>query len=209
MGDKTIKQIMRDNEKAHKEQKVKIAEAKEKLYQERIEFQKSWNKAMIARKNAMKEATRGMIFSKKNRPPKEFFTRLDSGEILVETAGFLPLSEMVRRAERAGINYEEYMAKNYDLSPVDIDNNGFLDSSTMLYPDKIDAFNIMKEMHSKVRADIIKEINDAKQQKDEKDVVESPQETLEAIKKDVKEEKTVDKQVTVDSGKNGKEVKLD
>lgn len=139
-----IRELQRQRQAEWAQEMKEVQEAKEKELKERENFQTGWHKATLERKNYIKEHYKGQVFDKKNRPDKSDFTKINSGEILVETAGFIPLSEQVRRFDRAGLNLQAEMAKRFDYSPIDTNRDGFKDSIIAQYPDKIEAFELIQ-----------------------------------------------------------------
>ena len=70
---------------------------------------------------------------------------MNSGELRVETAGYIPVSEQVRRFERAGESLVNVMSRIYDFGARNEDNDGFADRCVEQYSDNISAFKMLKE----------------------------------------------------------------
>ena len=141
-----IREMMRKKNAMWIEEQKQLTEAKEEEKKTRQETQQAWNGAMRERRKAIKLKHKGIVYSRTVRPDKKDFLKLNSGEILVETAGFIPIQEQVKRFERAGMNLRAEMEKKYDYGPIDGDNDGFKDTHIEQYPDNIESFDIIQDV---------------------------------------------------------------
>ena len=145
----SIREEMRIKEKKFAEERKFEAEKAEKILEKRHEFQKAFESAIRERIISVDKKYKGTFFTKNNRPDKKDFEEINSGEIMTETAGYIPLSEQIRRFERSGMNLKEEMEKIYDFGTTDLDKNGFSDRLTAQYSDKIDSFINIQEIQIK------------------------------------------------------------
>jgi len=176
----SIREDMRIKEKQYAEERKKLSEDNEKILEKRKEFQKAFNGAIKERKNHIISKYSGKHFSKTNRPDKIDFEEINSGELMVETAGYIPISEQVRRFERAGENLETEMSQIYDFGTKDIDKNGFSDRLQEQYSDKIEAFQNVEALQLKALSDLIAKKNTPVENQEEPEEPEkTPQEEME------------------------------
>lgn len=154
-----IKSDMRERELQYAEERKKAQELNEQILEKRAEFQRAFEGAIEERKKTVKKKYTGVHFNPYNRPDKDDYTEINSGEIMVETSGYIPLREQVMRFERAGISLKEEMAKLYDFSPRDDNHDGFQDDIIQQYPDNIEGFEIVQNAQMKALQELIKEKN--------------------------------------------------
>ena len=159
-----VREMMRAKQAIWNEEKQAVTKAKKEELKTRAEAQESWNNAMEEKRKFLKKKYKGKVFTAKNRPDKKDFLHLNSGEILVETAGFIPLSEQVRRFERAGLNLRAEMEKKYDYSPVDINMDGYKDTAVAQYPDHIEGWEMVQDAKIQALKEKIKAVKDAEEQ---------------------------------------------
>lgn len=159
---KSVRQEMRERELIYQqEREAEVEKQKAKLEKSR-EFQKTWNEAILQKKRDFKKNKdyMGKIFTNRIRPDKKYFMEVNSPEIMVETAGVIPLSEQVRRFERAGVDLKEQMEKLYDYGTRDDNKDGKSDRIVQQYVDKIDAFELVQNAELEVAMNIRSAIDD-------------------------------------------------
>lgn len=76
-----------------------------------------------------------MFFTKYNRPEKVL--EENSGEILVETAGFKPVKDLINELIQAGKRLKDHSP--YDYGPEDDDDDGYIDRTRDVGYDLADA----------------------------------------------------------------------
>ena len=158
-----VREQMRAKQAAYDAEKKKVAEANKAEAKTRAEFQAGWHKAMEDKRKNVREKYKGQTFDRHNRPDKKDFLKINSGEILVETSGFIPVSEQVNRFERAGVNLRAEMEKKYDYGVIDDDRDGFRDGALQQYPDKIESFDMLQDAQIAALKAKRKEREDAEQ----------------------------------------------
>ena len=120
----SIRSEMRQKELEYAKEKKVAFEKSEKIKEKRARFQEGYNEALLEKKKFIKNKYGTTHFSSRRRPDKEDFLSINSGELMVETAGYIPVSEQVRRFERAGLTLQESMGEIYDFGATDIDRAG-------------------------------------------------------------------------------------
>ena len=160
-----VREKMRASQKEWAEEKKILHKEQEEEKSKRQEFQTAWKEAIYNKSKYNKNKYKNQIFSKYKRPNKEDFLEINSGEILVETARFIPISEQVRRFERAGLNLKTEMSKLYDYGPIADESEGFREEALQMYPDNIEGFDMLQDAQ-------IAALKEAKRRKDaaEKDL---------------------------------------
>lgn len=93
-------------------------------------------------RDAIKALRSDEPYSKLKRPPKELFYEVNSGQIIVETAGVMTTKQQVQRLVDAGVSYDRMISGMYDYGPKDVDKDGFVDYKPK---DKVDALYEQKE----------------------------------------------------------------
>lgn len=171
----SIREEMRIKELQYAEERKKASERAEKILDKRKEFQKGFNKALKNRKNYIRDKYNGLRFDKINRPDKEDFSEINSGEIMTETSGYIPISEQVRRFERAGENLKEMMSQYYDFGTKDIDKDGFSERLVAQYPDNIEAFQLVENAQLAALGELINEDKNYVEPEQEKAVETAPE----------------------------------
>lgn len=133
----TPREIQRQRELEDKQQIKLDIEAQERKNKTTAMILESHKMTMADRKKAINKKYGAKYFTREKRPDKKDFLEINSGQIITETAGYIPMSEQVRQFERAGLHLEEQRAQLSDYGQEDQDKDGFRDLNISLYPDLI------------------------------------------------------------------------